>query len=155
MTDYVDTLLGFIADNWQTANYEPKPTLIDGRDTRRHDTGERDVTADLADNNVVTVAPADEDREPEGVGYSHDAVEATSTVRIEGAHESEYGHIADGDEFGRLVDEVARTLRVERIRPLPNIYRLEVRGADAQSQSYQDYYRTDLPIAFVGIDDLP
>lgn len=155
MIDYADTLLGFIAGNWDADNYDPRPALFDGRDSRKYDDGRVHTSWELTKNAAVTVAPADEDREPEGIGYSHDRVDATTTIRVEAADESEYGTIADGDEFERLVDEVVRTLRVERKRPLPDVYRLEVRGRERQSDGYTDYYRTDLAVAFPGIDGLP
>lgn len=157
VTDYTQAVLGFVDGNWSTANYGPKPVVVDKRDGRRLDGGRRSTTIDpgAESANFVTVAPVEETTEPEGLGYEFDAVEATVQVEVHAAHVSEHGLIADASEFRALVEEVRRTLRVERVRPIAKIYRLETDRLDDRSGAYTDYYRAVLRARFVGIEALP
>lgn len=158
MPDYVQKTLGFIDGNWSTNNYDPQPILIDRRDGSWFNQARRTMSVDLGvvGNNVVGVSDAPlTSFEPEGLGWLKDRVESGVSIRVEGVHESEHGEIADAAEFETLVDEVTRTLKTERKRPLPGYYRLEVREQDDRSSNYNDYYRADLEAVFVGLEDLP
>lgn len=163
MVDYVQEVLDFLDSNWNTGNYDPKPELIDQRDAERTtSSGPPSVDFDLTTNNAITVG----DRPlstftPADLGWENTRVEYGCNVRIEAADESEYGYVADAEEFGTpsesgtLVGEAARALRAERRNPLPGYNWLEVRQADGQSTNYKDYYRTDLEVYFVGREALP
>lgn len=158
MPDYVQTVLGFIDTNWSTGNYDPKPILRDRRDGSWYNASRRTESVDLTTvgNNVIGISDAPIDTfTPEGLGWSHDRVEAGLSVRAEGLHESEHGIVADAPEWETFTDELLRTLRVERKRPITGYYRLEVRDETGMSANHGDYYRTDYEVYFVGNEALP
>lgn len=158
MPDYVQTVLDFLDANWKATNHDPKPILIDKRDGTWQNATRRTTSVDLGTvgNNVASVGTTGGTSfEPEGLGWLTDRVESGVSVRIEGAHESEHGQIASASEFKSLKDEAIRALKVERKRPLPGYYRLEVRDVSDDSSSFTDYYRADIEAFFVGLEDLP
>lgn len=154
--DFVDETLRFIDNGWKTVNFDPQPALIDQRDSRRLDTGERNIEWDLEQGNAVSVGDSPGDSyTPEGLGWHSERVDAGVSVRIEGLHESEYGGIADARDFKQLVDEVKRTLNAVRKRPLPGYWRLEVEEKQSFSTENHDYFRQDLAVGYVGLEQLP
>lgn len=158
MPDYVQEVLDFIDTNWKTSNYSPKPILIDKRDGTWQNESRRTTSVDLTTegNSVVMVGGGPgTDHEPEGIQWSHDRVEAGVGVRVEGLHEDEHGDITDSADFGSLVDEVERTLQVERRRPIDDYFSLIIRRTDRFSGNNTDYFRSDLSVFFDGLETLP
>lgn len=170
--DYVRKTLEFLDSNWNSGyssgygeNYGTgfkKPIMYDGRDGRIYRgggyTGERLVDHDLTDGNAIKVGGQPSvSKEPEGLAWQFDRVESGVRIRIEAAHggRNDWGGIDAAVWFGGLVDEAQRTLEVERKRPLPGYYRLEVRSRDNESSNYGDYYRSDLVAYYVGLEQLP
>ena len=152
--DFTQETLDFIRTNWDTSNYSPKPVPIDRRDSRRLDTGERGVTFDLTEGNAVGVAPVSTTYTPEGLGWHAERAESTVSIRAEGLHSHDHGDVADASDFRAFVDEVKRTLKVERKRPLPGYWRLNVREENEFSPENHDYFRVDLSAEYVGLEDL-
>lgn len=157
MTDYVQEVITYLDTNWDTNNYDPQPVIVDARDGTRNDTGDRVTDLDLGTlgADLIEVDKVDERAEPEGLGYSYDAVEATVAVEVQAVHESEWGQITGPSDWVSLWQEARRALRVERKRPVADIYRLEVRVNDEASGQFGDYYRQQLDAVFVGIEQLP
>lgn len=170
--DYVRFIIDALDANWDTNNFDPAPIVVDRDDTQQYDTAEagnaevgdsvglaktvRELDVDLTDNNAVSVGSISTDRTPIGTEFDH-RIEATVSVRVEGVHESEFGHITDTQDFQALLSEVRRTILLEREFPSPEdgIHTLDVVDEDDRSREYADYFRTDLTVVFRGYDELP
>lgn len=166
--DYVRETLKFIDANFDDGYGQGygveygssfvKPTLIDARDMSEYPDGPSDVTKELTETAVVEASglPGTE-YTPEGLGWGYDRVDAGVRLRIEAAHggRTEWGPVDSAGEFRALVDEVERTLKVERKRPLEDTLRLEVRRREDGSIDWGDRYREDLVVAYDTIEQLP
>lgn len=144
------------------AGEEPPLTLVD-RNNARDEADQRGVTEDLQDTNVVSIASVDEATTPIGTEYDHD-IEHVAGVRIEGLHESEWGHIDPDADAGAAWDSLSRFVRraILRARTFPKAKRPNVDYTDLrlsnhapQSQDYADYYRYDVDVIFDGFEELP
>lgn len=155
MPDLVQWTLDTLDSSWSTANYDPKPTLIDQRDTDRVNKNGRSMVADLAENNAVGVgSQPDTEYTPSGT-YDNARVDAAVSIRIEAVHEDEWGNVADAADFRALVGEVKRILWADRSYPVGDYYVLEIATESDLSTQHKDYYRVDLTVEFRGYESLP
>lgn len=141
-------------------------TRVDRDDSELLEGNIRDRHGDLQDSNFVGASFTDRSGDPIGTEYDYD-LDVVVAVRIEGLHHSEWGHIdpdgIQGIPFsgdGGLVDRLRDAVQAERKRPSPDrpnvSYRhLQVLNEAPQSSNYQDYYRHDFDVQFVGYEDLP
>lgn len=141
-------------------------TRVDRDDSELLEGNIRDRRGDLQESNFVGATFVGRSQVPIGTEYDHD-LEVVVGVRVEGLHHSEWGYIdpdgSDGIPFsgdGGLVDRLRDAILAERKRPSPDrpniAYRhLTVENEAAQSSNYQDYYRHDFDVRFVGYEGLP
>jgi len=144
------------------AGEEPPLTLVD-RDNAQDEAGERGVTEDLQDTNVMSLASADESTTPIGTEYDH-KLETVVGARLEGAHASEWGHIDPDGQDGAPWHSLKRVMRraILRARTFPDSDRpnvsftdLQLQNSTDQSRNYADYYRWDVDVVFNGFEKLP
>ncbi|MFC7044297.1 hypothetical protein ACFQH6_20730 [Halobacteriaceae archaeon GCM10025711] len=157
MVDLANFILARINANWSTGNYDPMPILYHKSDSQRYDTGERGVTVDLPEGNVISVgADPTGTNTPMGGEFDY-KVETGVSVQVEGLHEDEWGHITDGRDFDSLVGEVKRTINLEREWPLPSegYHTLYITDVNDASGQHGDYYSESFTVVFRGYQDLP
>lgn len=157
MTELVQWLLDVIQTEWNTANYDPMPIRFHRDDSKRLDTAARTQDVDLTEGNIVGVSSAPT-TEFQGLAGQH-SVKARPglSVRVEGVHTDQRGHVAGADDWAALVGEVKRTIWTRRRHPLPSdgYFRLHIRDEDNRSAGNREYYRTDLTVEFQGYTSLP
>lgn len=159
LPDFVQKTLDYIDSNWKTANYSPKPTLIDGDEMRLY-SGGRARDTDVVNTNIVTADSGPTGTNTAiGTGYKH-KVRYGVGISIEGYHQDGGGQIADKDDFDSLKDEVRRTILVERSFPsnLSDITHLTIEQEnDLSPESPVDanYFRYEFDVWFEGYEDLP
>lgn len=173
----VEWTIGTIAEHWRSdvvddpylvnrddsTIYEitDSGTAVVGESTVGASEDQRSATGDLTRGNFVGVAYTDASRSISGWEYDHDLDDVIS-VRVEGLHEDEWGHLADDDAFRQLREEVERCLELERQWPIPpadsrdDYYRtLVFRNQTLMNPSWADKYRYDFDVGFLGRRDLP
>lgn len=173
-TNLVQWTLERLFDNWRTEtegvpdvpilvnrdSAEPfEETLVDGHTvgstTTGIDTDGPEQSIDLTSGNVISVATGNVSNQPTGGEFCY-RVTAQIDVRIEAAHEDEWGHIAGDGEFKDLVREAKRALSLERNYPLPGEYHtLLLPDENPDLASHRDYYRHDITAEFRGYNELP
>lgn len=158
--DIVQSELDYLDSNWNTNNYSPKPTLIDGDEMRLY-SGGRARSVDVANTNVITVDSAPTTTS-EIIGSEYDLkVRAGVTVSIEGYHQDGGGQIADKDDFDSLRAEAYRAgFEAERKTPsgLSGYSHLEVpdiNDLSPESPVDANYFRVEYDVIFVGFETLP
>jgi len=126
----------------------------------------RERTGELKQANFVGVASADKSTSPIGTEFDLE-VDRVVSVRIEGLHHSEWGHVdpdgEDGvvfDDDDGLVADLQAALQAER--EWPDVPRegttythLLLEGYGMRSVEYEDYYRYDFDVLFDGFEELP
>ncbi|WP_049979363.1 hypothetical protein [Halolamina rubra] len=139
----------------------------------------RERTGELKKANYVGVSHADTSTSPIGTEFDLE-VERIVSVRVEGLHHSEWGHVdpagyggggygaggygvnlgARFDDATGLVADLQAALWTER--QWPNVPRdgteythLLVRDYGPRLDEYGDYYRYDFEVLFDGFEDLP
>ena len=158
--DVVQRTLDYIDSNWNTNNYSPQPTLIDGDDMHLDASGDRARSTDLVNTNVVTVdaSPAGTN-EPIGTEYDH-RIRYGANVTIEAYHTDGGGQVADKDEFNTLVTEVRRTILAERTWPsnTTGITHLAIEEENDLSADGPvddaNYFRYEFDVWFEGFESL-
>jgi len=181
MTDEVEWVLQTIADNWDlpTVGYGEEgyggstysgtafsdaPVKRINRDESRILEGDiRTRTGELKKANYIGATHADRATSPIGTEYNHD-LETVVGIRIEGLHESEWGHVDPDGEDGLVWAEVVRTVRdallAERTFPDASSVEgvsythLEITNEAPQSDMWVDFYRTDLDVVLSGFEDI-
>jgi len=122
----------------------------------------RERVEDLQRANFVGVASESRDNEPLGQDYNLDT-DAVLSVRIEGLHHSEYGHVdsdgVDGVVFDSLYHVVRGALLDHRTYPQDSAFRdakldLRVQNEDFQLKDYADFFRADFDLVFRGFEQL-
>lgn len=156
--DFVQETLDYLDSNWDTSNFDPKPTLVDGDEMRLYDGG-RARSLDVLNRNIITV-----DSGPTGtntaIGTEFDfQIRYGAGVQIEGYHEDGGGQLADKDAFDSLVAEARRAILAERTFPVGNITHLtiEQENDDSPAESHNDanYFRYLFDVWFEGYESLP
>ena len=147
----IDTL-----DGWNTSNYDPKPTLIDGRDSNRQNSAERSRAHDLANGNAITVGGPSSTNEAIGTNFDLRFLSSV-TVRCEGLIAAEFGDVDDAADWKSFEGEVERLVWGERVNPTTddNVRWLLVSEDTNQSRTSRDYFRTDYTVEFYGFETLP
>lgn len=123
----------------------------------------RERTEELRKANFVGAHLADRSPTPIGTEYDH-TIEAVVGLRIEGLHESEWGHVdpegIDGIAFDDLVRRIRRAILASR--GFPDAGDTHTSYTDLQfaneadtSDDWADYYRYDLDVVFSGFEELP
>jgi len=127
------------------------------------ETGDRTRSVELSNANVISATRASRSRTPSGTRFNYD-VETVVSVRIEGLHESEWGHVADDDDFERLVRYAQHAINLERTYPEidadDDIGRVAYQDARIEneqpvSNEHRDHYRTDFDVRLRGRECLP
>ncbi|SIS00363.1 hypothetical protein SAMN05421858_5120, partial [Haladaptatus litoreus] len=142
--------------NWSTdiypGDYDASlPQLINQDDASVSEFNDRRVSYDLTDNNAITIGSANVARDPIGTEFDY-RLEAIVSVRIEGAHVDEWGHIKSADEFRYLVEAAQTALNQERVWPYRNpsgnfhFHSLYLENDENNSVSHKDYYRYDFDV---------
>lgn len=137
-----------------------------GSSTVANSTPERTRQAELEQENAVSFSFTGQSETPVGTEYDH-ALERTVNVRIEGVHESQWGHIdpdgSNGVEFtgdGGLVDDIRDAILQKRTFPSAGpagiSYKdLMIENSTPQSGDFADHYRYDFDVVFKGFETLP
>ena len=126
----------------------------------------RERTGELKQANYVGVSHADTSSNPIGTEFDNE-VERIVSVRVEGLHHSEWGHVDPDGEDGvvfdddtGLVADLQTALQTER--EWPDVSRsdttythLLLQSYGARSVEYADYYRYDFEVLFDGFEELP
>jgi hypothetical protein len=158
LPDYVQEVLDYLDTNWDTNNYSPQPTLVDG-DEMRLNAGGRARSLDVLNANIITV-----DSAPTGtntaIGTGFDfKVRRGVSVEIEGYHQDGGGQIADKDDFNALVTEARRAILAERKFPVGEMTWLTIEQEDdesaAASHNDANYFRYLFDVWFMGYESLP
>lgn len=159
LPDFVQEVLDYLDTNWNTSNFDPQPTLVDGDEMRLY-SGGRARSLDVVNENIVTV-----DSQPTGentpVGTEFDyRVRRGVTVQIEGYHQDSGGQITDKDGFDSLVTETRRAILVERTFPgVTTDYQLTDLSVedenDLSPDGKADYFRYTFDVWFEGYEELP
>jgi hypothetical protein len=165
MSAEVDWVLGQLQSvvNAQPTNPDHPLRRVDRDDSEILEGNIRDHTGELRQANFVGASLADENSSPSGSQYDH-KYERVVGLRIEGLHESKYGHIdpdgADGVVWETLKDDIRRAILTDRT--FPNAGRSTVTYTDVQlanpapqSDNWADYYRYDVDLVFRGYEELP
>lgn len=156
--DYVQEVLDYLSDNWNTSNFSPTPTFVDGDEMRIDGTGARAKALSAVEENIITV-----DSEPtaqgEPIGTEFDfRMEAGATVVCEGYHVDGGGQLADKDAFDSMVGEARRAILTERKFPVGELTWLTLENEnDLSAQEPQDanYFRFTFDVIFHGFETLP
>jgi hypothetical protein len=158
LPDFVQEVLDYLDTNWDTTNFSPKPTLVDG-DEMRLNSGGRARETDVMNENIITVdsAPTGTNT-PIGTEYDHDIRRGVS-VEIEAYHVDAGGQVADKDAFNSIVSEARRAILLERTYPVVPMTHLAIEQEDdnspAQSHNDANYFRYLFDVWFEGYEDLP
>jgi len=164
MLDLTEFVLD-VLDGWDTSNYDPQPALVNGNDSTfyaspppGYTAGDRTQDFDFTHGNLITVDNGpDRQQTPIGTEYDYD-VEDGVTVVIQGAHESQHGHIADHDDFRTLVDEARRLIQADRRFPVSGdgeaYVSLQVDLESDNSHEYRDFYEYTFDVTFDGYEEL-
>ena len=179
----VEWTIETLADNWNANNYPGsydggKPVLIDQDESTVYeitDAGtaevgdatvgvtfqDRSVSYDLTENNAVTIgSQPDRLTTPVGTEFDFDVEDGVS-IKVEGAHEDEFGKISSSEEFTTLWKEVRRALLVERQWPGrdpiggTHYHTLTTESERNGSSSNKDYFLYQFDLMFRGYEDLP
>lgn len=153
--DYLDTQAN--SGNWNTTNYSPHPTLVDGDEMRLH-SGGRARSLDVTNQNIITV-----DSEPTGentpIGTEYDfRVRRPVSVNIEGYHEDGGGQLTDKDDFNSLVTEARRAILTERSFPVGDMTHLTIEAENDEAPgppNDANYFRYTFDVVFEGYEELP
>lgn len=175
----VDFVLSSIEDFWPgnetDLSHVPLERIDRDNSDLLDDTPIHQHSVDLEEMNYVGAASATRDDRPIGTEYDL-ATDRIVSVRVEGAHVSEFGAIDPqkdtADEtttsynttaWDTLTENVRRAVLNESSRMYPNVTGRPNVGfkdlfvenyADTSSQ-YSDYYRVDFDVRFSGFETLP
>lgn len=150
--------------NWNTTNFSPHPTLIDGDEESYFDGGiqgrasDADATTDL----LITVdnAPTGT-QEPIGTSYQYRVFRGVR-VTLEAYHEDGATggtQVADKDEFDSMVGEARRAIHEERSYPVSGSgfnftdLRLDNEADGSPTDGDAHYFRYEFEILFRGFED--
>jgi len=143
---------------------------VDRDDSQVYDTDQsvsmetpvRDRTGEL--QTAAFVGATLVERAPEAIGTEYDhALETVVGLRLEGLHQSEYGHIdpdgADGVPWEELKTRVRRAILSGRTHPSvgradTDYHSLFLSNDSDSSSDYSEYYRWDCDVVFHGYEDL-
>lgn len=173
LPDFVQEVITYLTDgdgtheNWNTSNFDPQPTLIDGDEWRDDADDDRVRGVELTEANAIVV-----DSSPVGtntpVGTEYDrSVRRGVHVTIEGIHEDAQGQITDKDDFDSLVAEALNAILSERTFPgttsMKDLFIEEesdesptgvVRGNTQEIESV-NHFQYEFDVWFEGFEDLP
>lgn len=155
--DFVEFVLDTLEAGWDTSTFDPRPTLIDRRDSSRRDGAPRSREFDLSNNNTIGVgSQPTATNEPIGTGYDYRFIDGVQ-VRLEAVHSDEHGHVDDAADYVTLQTELQRAINEVRVSPTsdPDVCALRITEVNDQSSEYRDYFRTDYRVEFRGFEDLP
>ncbi len=139
--------------------------VYDGEQRIEMATPTHEHTAALEDSNLVGVAAAEGSQTPIGAEYDLE-IETIVSVRIEGLHHSEWGHIDPAGDAGvpwrgddGLVDQLRAAILASRQRPAAgrssvSFTHLQVSNFVDRASEYGEYYRADFDIVFDGFETL-
>lgn len=158
LPDFTQEVLDYLDTNWNTANFDPQPTLVDG-DEMRLNSGGRARALDVINENIITVDSAPTGtNEPIGTEYDH-KVRYGVGVSIEGYHVDGGGQLTDKDEFQSLVTEARRAILTERTFPVSGMtdLRIEQENDESSAVDHDDanYFRYLFDVWFEGYETLP
>lgn len=164
LTNEVLTYLDVPANggNWNTSNFSPHPTLIDGDEESYFDNGiqGRASDADAVTDRLITVdnAPTGTN-EPIGTEYQYRVFRGVR-VTLEGYHEDGGGQFADKDEFDSMVAESRRAIHEERSFPVSGTgfnmtdLRIENEADGSPTDGDAHYFRYEYEVWFRGFESL-
>jgi len=156
--DVVQHTLDLLSNNWDTNNYSPVPTLIDG-DEMRLNSGGRARETDVMNTNIITVNSGPETTN-EAIGTEFDfRVRLGTSVEIEGYHEDGGGQITDKDDFDSLVTEARRAILLDREFPVGDLTWLTIESendlSSAETHNKANYFRYTFDVWYMGYESLP
>lgn len=162
----VEWALATIKAQWPDADYPDDLHRINRDESRVLETDERTRSGELTAANYVGVASASGSSTAIGTEYNLRREDVLS-VRIEGLHTDEWGHVVSEAAFGELVGNIKRALLTERSYPTlgsediagaagPVAYHsLFIENETSQHSEHRDYFRTDFDVRTVGYETLP
>lgn len=148
-------LLDTIETEWPDGSLPSDVEFIDANDSEILDGPLRTRTAQLEDANYIGVRHTQRDDQRGGVNIGNER-EAVLRVQIEGAHEDEFGHLADHQEFRDLVRNTKETIRAVKHSPgvgdaHPATWvRAMVGPETGGSSAHADYYQTIFDVTLRG-----
>lgn len=149
--------------NWDTTNFSPHPTLIDGDEESIYDNGiqGRASDADAVRDILITVdnAPTGENQAI-GTGYDNEFRRGVRVV-LEGYHQDGGGQFTDKDEFDSMVTESRRAIYANRTYPITTsdfaakdlFIENEADGSPTDGDAH--YFRYEYEVWFEGFETLP
>ncbi|MDQ2052842.1 hypothetical protein RBH26_20585 [Natronolimnohabitans sp. A-GB9] len=130
------------------------------------ETGERTRSVELSNTNAIGASLSSRDPTPVGAEYNH-RVETTISIRFEGLHVSEFGHIKSPAHFEQLVRYAQHAIAQERSYPTVGDVDDDPIGSVAYhtisppenetdlSDDNRDYFRRDWEYRFIGYSNQP
>lgn len=157
LPDFVQETLDLLDANWDTNNFSPKPTLIDGDEMRRNSDDSRAKGITPLEENLVTVdaAPTGQN-DPIGTEFDF-RIQHGATVYCEAYHTDGGGQIADKDAFNSMVGEARRAILEGREFPVGDMTHLTIQDENDRSAAEGDahYFRYEFDCLYTGFETLP
>ena len=161
-----DTLAGIVNDTalaWGTAADVPDGAVpirrVDRNESEIFDGSIRTRESELQASNYISAALVDDDESHGGFGDEYNA-EAIVSLRIEGLHHSEWGHIdpdgEDGINFTTLYRRVRDELQANDEHPAVTgraYHTLFLENGTNRSRDYADFYDYRVDVRFNGFAD--
>lgn len=154
-TNLVTWVLETIKEDWP-GEYPSTLRRIDRDEYINLDTGERTRSGELQSANFLAANMAENLEDPIGIDYNL-SIESTVSVRLEGLHEDNRGHVANTAQFNRLVRSAKRALHLNRT-DVPDgpdgryYHMLEIDNETDMSVDHRDYFRSDWDVRFHGYE---
>jgi len=160
LPNFVQATLDSLNNNWDTNNFSPQPTLINGDDMTLN-SGGRARSIDVVNENVITVDSSPEGNdEPIGTEYDFD-IQHGVNVQVEGYHADGGGQLADKSDFNDMYGEARRAILVDRTFPTSSnemrhlILTNENDLSRDESVSDANYFRYTFDVLYYGYETLP
>lgn len=147
-------VLDTFVEQWPGTEFPDVVERFNRDDSESIDTGVRSGDFDLEEGVSVGAALADDNREPIATSFSYD-VETTISVRVEGLHQDQYGHIESSDAFRQFIDALKEALRRERAMPsidggAYHYHTLLIENETDNSADGRDYYHATWDVRIKG-----
>lgn len=151
--------------HWDTDNFSPHPTLIDGDEWSNHADSSRARSIDIAtaDIPIITVDsnPLGQN-EVRGHEYNFNIRHGVRVI-CEGYHTDGGGQVDNVDDFGNMVQEARRAILTERTHPTfgdakdfsPHHLIINNESNDSPSSGDAHYFRVEFEVWFIGAETLP
>lgn len=162
--DEVAYVLDTIKERWPGEEFPEDLARINRDEPEILETGDRTRSLELSNWNAVGASLSERTTDPRGAEYDHN-VETVVSVRVEGLHTAEWGHVESTAAFEALVRKIQRALLLDRSYPdvtpeadevgFVTYQDLRIEGEQDLSADNKDYYRRDFDVRLTGVEELP